>query len=322
MNRKINEDLVQESRRYWKQNIKTSFLTFLACKMVVQKIEIPFYMGKYQYNQFINKFLVDNGKIINPCTNRYPKKPDSYYSSLGSYIRFEHFLWYDENLSRGNYKLPHNYIEDVSEMFKPKQLSLEYVSIWLFRNELWANEENIDNVIDMFISTFTLSDKELKTLFIRQNNLNINFDNFCYKKIEIENGTMQLILPVAADFDEIKIPGRKLSLEYRIIRDTYISYSVKQLHDYKCQICGQRILLANKKKYAEAHHIKPLGKMHQGPDTIENILCLCPNCHVLLDFGAIKLNVANIRTNPRHKISSDAITYHNEHIYKNNEHSS
>lgn len=38
--------------------------------------------------------------------------------------------------------------------------------------------------------------------------------------------------------------------------------------------------------YAEAAHIRALGSPHNGPDVIENVLCLCPNHHVLFDNGA------------------------------------
>ena len=35
--------------------------------------------------------------------------------------------------------------------------------------------------------------------------------------------------------------------------------------------------------YAEGAHIRPLGSPHDGPDKLENVLCLCPNHHVLFD---------------------------------------
>jgi hypothetical protein len=51
-------------------------------------------------------------------------------------------------------------------------------------------------------------------------------------------------------------------------------------------MCGTRLEgLAG--PYAEAAHIRPLGAPHHGPDTPENILCLCPNHHVLLDHGGV-----------------------------------
>ncbi|MFB0628196.1 HNH endonuclease [Streptomyces sp. AB3(2024)] len=35
--------------------------------------------------------------------------------------------------------------------------------------------------------------------------------------------------------------------------------------------------------YAEAAHIRSLGSSRGGADTIGNLLCLCANCHVLMD---------------------------------------
>ncbi|MFD8900185.1 HNH endonuclease [Streptomyces ardesiacus] len=37
-------------------------------------------------------------------------------------------------------------------------------------------------------------------------------------------------------------------------------------------------------RYSEGAHIRARGD--GGPDTVENLLCLCPNCHVLFAFGA------------------------------------
>jgi putative restriction endonuclease len=33
--------------------------------------------------------------------------------------------------------------------------------------------------------------------------------------------------------------------------------------------------------------MRPLGAPHDGPDTSDNILCLCPNHHVFLDHGGV-----------------------------------
>src|SRR6478672_8334883 len=41
--------------------------------------------------------------------------------------------------------------------------------------------------------------------------------------------------------------------------------------------------------YAEAAHIWPLGRPHNGPDELANLLCLCPNHHVLFDNGAFAI---------------------------------
>lgn len=37
-------------------------------------------------------------------------------------------------------------------------------------------------------------------------------------------------------------------------------------------------------------HITPLGSPHYGSDTVDNVLCLCANHHVLFDFGMLVVN--------------------------------
>ena len=72
----------------------------------------------------------------------------------------------------------------------------------------------------------------------------------------------------------------------RIVRDTKQARLIKELYDFRCQMCGTRLEgLAG--PYAEAAHIRPLGRPHNGPDTAENILCLCPNHHVLFEHGGL-----------------------------------
>ncbi|WP_211352812.1 YDG/SRA domain-containing protein [Altererythrobacter ishigakiensis] len=70
----------------------------------------------------------------------------------------------------------------------------------------------------------------------------------------------------------------------RIVRDTAMSRRVKEWHEYACQVCGITLNCVGG-SYAEGAHIRPLGKPHNGPDTEDNLLCLCPNHHVLFDAG-------------------------------------
>lgn len=116
--------------------------------------------------------------------------------------------------------------------------------------------------------------------------------------------------PIAVDIEEPAEPGRSLQETYRILRDTALAREVKEKNCYKCQICGQIIELKDNKPYAEAHHVKPLGTPHNGPDVYENIVCVCPNHHVLLDYGAIPLEYSQLPS-----IRSEYIDYHNELIH-------
>ena len=125
--------------------------------------------------------------------------------------------------------------------------------------------------------------------------------------------------PKATDIEEPlgnNTPDRVMQETYRILRDTQLSRQIKLLHKNCCQICGVSIPLANGNCYSEAHHIKPLGGLHSGPDVASNILILCPNHHVMLDYGVQKLDLKDIKIHPNHKINFEYIRYHNEVIFE------
>lgn len=77
----------------------------------------------------------------------------------------------------------------------------------------------------------------------------------------------------------------------RLVRNTAVTQWVKQLYDYTCQACGLRLQTAAG-PYAEGAHLRPVGSPHHGPDTTDNVLCLCPNDHIRFDRGAIVLDKA------------------------------
>ncbi|SDW04394.1 putative restriction endonuclease [Arthrobacter sp. cf158] len=83
-------------------------------------------------------------------------------------------------------------------------------------------------------------------------------------------------------------PLRRPSQISRIVRNYEVAASVKRLYDHTCQICSAR-LVTSAGPYSEGAHIRPLGIPHNGPDTLDNILCLCPNCHKLLDGHALTI---------------------------------
>ncbi|QKZ15288.1 YDG/SRA domain-containing protein [Spirosoma sp. KUDC1026] len=111
----------------------------------------------------------------------------------------------------------------------------------------------------------------------------------------------------------------------RIVRNTELAILVKEIYDYQCQVCRTQVM-TSAGLYAEAAHIQPLGRPHNGPDTLTNLLCLCPNHHVMFDFGgfgiADDLNLIGLdgqlfqRSN--HKVSAQYLQYHREHFLLSN----
>lgn len=116
--------------------------------------------------------------------------------------------------------------------------------------------------------------------------------------------------PKASDIDEPPESTRIETTIYRILRDTALSREVKIAQQFKCQLCAKTIQLTDGSFYAEAHHVKPLGRPFNGPDTKDNILCVCPTCHVLLDYKAIKLDQSQVPN-----VRSEYVNYHNNEIY-------
>ena len=98
--------------------------------------------------------------------------------------------------------------------------------------------------------------------------------------------------PLAPDYTP---PGRVKTTVSRIIRDTKLSKDTKERYGRKCQICGLSICIASGGFYAEAHHIKPLGGISQGPDTSDNLIILCPTHHAEFDFGSIAIDPDSMR---------------------------
>jgi hypothetical protein len=112
----------------------------------------------------------------------------------------------------------------------------------------------------------------------------------------------------------------------RIVRSSQIAEAIKRLYRHTCQVCGIR-LVTPAGPYAEAAHIKALGVPHNGPDVIDNLLCLCANDHVLFDRGAIYIDpdhevrqtaddasIGRLRMRSGHVPEGTYITYHREHF--------
>jgi 5-methylcytosine-specific restriction protein A len=114
--------------------------------------------------------------------------------------------------------------------------------------------------------------------------------------------------------DEITDETIRILRQYdTILRSAKLVREVKSIYDDSCQICGIQLKVSSSLFYSEVHHIKPLGRPHNGPDKIENMMCVCPNHHVLLDLGTLGLEL-NALALIKHEISADNVLYHNSWI--------
>ncbi|WEK17432.1 MAG: YDG/SRA domain-containing protein [Candidatus Pedobacter colombiensis] len=141
-------------------------------------------------------------------------------------------------------------------------------------------------------------------------------------------------LLIASEFNEVEeqvtesdgATSRIPTTVLRIVRDTKLSREIKKMYNYTCQVCGLRIEF-NGIGYAEAAHIRPLGKPHNGMDVKGNLLCLCPNHHVMFDKGHFTINnrfeligiEGELNVIASHKINKDCIDYHYSHFSSGND---
>ncbi len=148
---------------------------------------------------------------------------------------------------------------------------------------------------------------------------------------ESSNFGADSVSTVGASVEDGQVPGapkgsmfppRQRGNVSRVIRDTKIGIHVKSLHGHRCQVCGVAIKTATG-LYAEAAHIRPLGRPHDGPDVVGNVLCLCPNHHAAFDKGGFSIADdggligidGQLTTIPAHQPDPEHLGYHREVIF-------
>ncbi|MPY59156.1 YDG/SRA domain-containing protein [Streptomyces spongiae] len=144
----------------------------------------------------------------------------------------------------------------------------------------------------------------------------------------VERHVVQALDELDEDQGAEKYPDTRTMQVQRIVRDAAAAKRIKRLYEGECQLCGLRLAGPDGKPYSEGAHIRPLGKPHNGPDVEPNILCLCPNCHVRLDIGAVVIDedwsiivragsvgavlLPKLEMKGWHKVHPDYISYHRE----------
>ncbi|QHF97838.1 hypothetical protein DEH18_32820 [Streptomyces sp. NHF165] len=96
--------------------------------------------------------------------------------------------------------------------------------------------------------------------------------------------------PRGEEETEVERAMRRVISHEIAMRNSAVVRQIKQLYDDTCQICGIKICVApGGIGFSNCAHIKAIGKPYHGPDIVANALCLCPNCHIRFDRGALVL---------------------------------
>jgi hypothetical protein len=89
-----------------------------------------------------------------------------------------------------------------------------------------------------------------------------------------------------------KAPSRIQTSGSRYQRDEKVRQFVIEQAKGTCEYCREMgFLLQDGNRYLEAHHIIALAK--QGPDTVDNVIALCPSDHREAHYGAERVKLEN-----------------------------
>jgi len=77
-----------------------------------------------------------------------------------------------------------------------------------------------------------------------------------------------------------------------------VTDKVKQWYGHKCQICGESFETKGGNRYAEGHHFIPIKdeKECEDIDNLGNVLCVCPKCHSIMQYGKFEPVGINLKT--------------------------
>jgi len=146
--------------------------------------------------------------------------------------------------------------------------------------------------------------------------------------------------PPPADLAWLTVAGTEGVVERQIQRrlaqkrDRIVGAKLKALYDHRCMACETKLLmgLSPDRFYAEAAHIRPLGKPHSGPDTPANMIVLCPNHHLQFDRGVISIRMRTgipvfvsrivgdpihnkpVSLHPMHSLSPAHVSWHRDYF--------
>ena len=106
---------------------------------------------------------------------------------------------------------------------------------------------------------------------------------------------------------------------------------IKMMYDYKCQVCETKLDVPSGDPISIGAHIKGVGRPFNGPDVVENMLCLCPNHHAQFDRYSFYIDPVTyeirglnlyenkkLLTHEKHFIDKQFLKYHFEEYQRRN----
>lgn len=201
-------------------------------------------MKQQEASFFIMKDWVDNkGELL------------KYGSSQQSYFKFNSFFILMETVGLIKIKEGLVSLTDYSKKLVNDYNEIEYLQLQEIENQIEDESDDIQNTLienrTEYVLRLLSKDKNFKD---RINKRSAERDTIIRKITRISR-KRDLILPVIAKIEA----------------------------NFKCKACSKETFLGKDGyNHVEAHHILEFNNIEKGPDVIENLLVLCPNCHALV----------------------------------------
>lgn len=77
-------------------------------------------------------------------------------------------------------------------------------------------------------------------------------------------------------------------------RNAAIVVACKERDNYTCVSCGFHIRV-NGRRVIDCHHLNPIGSEGERITSVDELMCLCPNCHRIAHTSSPPLSVDKIR---------------------------
>jgi|TARA_B100000123_G_scaffold271595_1_gene251858 putative restriction endonuclease len=147
-------------------------------------------------------------------------------------------------------------------------------------------------------------------------------------QIDIEELEKNLSKNLRSDYQ--RSPRQIINLD-SLIRKKENTARIKLIYKHTCQVCQKILHTPDGNPISIGAHIKPLGRPANGPDILENMLCLCPNHHDQFDRYSFYIDPNDysikgldsflpnkIKIDNRHKIDKSFLKFHYEEFKKRN----
>lgn len=146
----------------------------------------------------------------------------------------------------------------------------------------WRRNKSAKNTVQYFSTKSTSKSTNLQ----KKEREYHRIEKTATKKLEGISGEElnELLEKYTKTYSEVRNEKTRTSKSKTFERDPKLAALMKKKHNFTCQICEKPTFEdKNGGYYVESHHIIPRSK--KGPDSPQNILIVCANCHKIFDKG-------------------------------------